>query len=144
MSLVIKRGPMFSDLSNLLEEVFMPHSTPFSGGMLKSPAVNVIEKENAFFIELAAPGLGKSDFKIEMQENQLSISAEKKSENQVEEGGKFTRKEFSFSSFKRTFTIPENKVLTDSIKAVYDNGILKVEIPKRMQEEPFKKLIEIA
>ena len=93
-----------------------------------NPSVNVIESENAFKLEVAAPGLAKEDFKVHVEDNLLTISAEKKIENE-EKTEKFLRREFGYTSFKRTFTLPEN-VNAGEVKAVYDNGVLNVNIPK--------------
>jgi len=107
------------------------------------PAVNVIEKENAFEVEMAVPGFKKSDFKIDVDKNTLSISSETKTENE-ETGEKFTRREFGYASFKRTFNIPES-VNTEAIAAEYKEGILKVELPKKEEAiDPGVKQIEIS
>lgn len=109
------------------------------------PAVNVIENTEAFRIEVAAPGLTKEDFKIELDNDILSISFEKKETEEVkDENEKFTRKEFSYSSFKRSFTIPETTVDGENIKADYENGILKLNLPKREEAKvKAKRTIEV-
>ncbi|WP_075603135.1 Hsp20/alpha crystallin family protein [Saccharicrinis aurantiacus] len=93
------------------------------------PAVNVKEDENKFDIEVAAPGMEKKDFKIELNHNVLTISSENmnKKEDDTE---KITRREFCYSSFTRSFTLP-NSVKDDGIKASYVNGILDISIPKK-------------
>ena len=95
----------------------------------KPPSANIIESEKDYHIELAAPGLEKKDFKIEMESGVLSISAEKKEEKK-EEGKNFSRREFSCNSFCRSFALPEN-LLTEKIEARYDNGILRLSLPKK-------------
>ncbi len=109
------------------------------------PAVNVIENDEAFRIEVAAPGLKKDDFKIELDNEILTISFEKKETEEVNDGNeKFTRKEFTYSSFKRSFTIPEATVDGEKIKADYDNGILKLNLPKREEAKvKAKRTIEV-
>ena len=103
------------------------------------PAVNVIETEKKFQLDIAAPGLTKEDFKIEIENKALTISAEKKVENETkDDNSAFVRREFGFSSFKRSFTLPEN-VDTGAILAQYNNGVLSIEIPKT---EP-KKLTQV-
>lgn len=102
-----------------------------------TPSVNVKENENEFTLEVAAPGLQKEDFKVELNENILSISAEKKTESN--EQVKFTRKEFSYSTFKRSFTLDEESVDSENIIAKYENGILNVSIPKKVKSEEEKK-----
>jgi HSP20 family protein len=106
------------------------------------PAVNIKETDTSFGIELAAPGKKKEDFNIEIDHNVLTISSEEKTEKEKTEG-KYTRKEFSYSSFRRAFTLPET-VNTESINATYENGVLYVALPKREEALPKpKRLIEI-
>lgn len=107
------------------------------------PAVNVYEDETGFRMEVAVPGMEKGDFKINLRDNILLISAEKKTEKQEEEKN-FTRREFNYSSFRRSFALPEN-VDQDNIKAEYNNGILHLTIPKMKKESaPEGKSIDIA
>ncbi|PTM08971.1 MAG: heat-shock protein [Bacteroidetes bacterium] len=100
------------------------------------PAVNLIDTANDYIVEMAVPGLKKSDFDINIDNKLLSISAEIKSEYEDVENENYTRREFGYSSFKRTFALPDS-VETDKISAKYDDGILKVNLPKR--EEAKKK-----
>jgi HSP20 family protein len=93
------------------------------------PAVNIAETENEFHIELAVPGLKKEDFKINLDKNVLSISAEKKTEN-VDEGKKYSKREYSYNSFVRSFTLPET-VDHAKIEAEYTDGILKLVVAKK-------------
>jgi HSP20 family protein len=97
--------------------------------VLFSPDANIVEGEKDFKIELAAPGLERKDFKIELDGGLLTISSEKKEEKE-ESQKNFLRKEFSYSSFSRNFTLPENSV-SDKIEAKYESGILNVIIPKK-------------
>lgn len=94
------------------------------------PNANVIEKSDSFEIELAAPGLTSKDFKAEINDGILNISAEKEEEF-TEKDKNFRRKEFSFSSFSRSFVLPEN-VASDKINADYKNGVLKLTLPKKV------------
>ena len=106
------------------------------------PAVNIKETDTSFGIELAAPGKKKEDFNIEIDHNVLTVSSENKSEKEETEG-KYTRREFSYSSFRRAFTLPET-VNTENINATYENGVLYVALPKREEALPKpKRLIEI-
>ena len=101
---------------------------------LSGPKVNIKESDEAYVLDMAVPGFKKSDFKIGLENEKLSISAEIK----VEEGEKeanFTRKEFSYESFKRTFILPET-VDQSAINANYNNGILTVSIPKKEEAKP--------
>ena len=100
-----------------------------SGGALMIPDANIVEKEKNFKIELAAPGLERKDFKVEVNDGILTISGEKEEEKK-EESKNYRRREFSYNSFRRSFTLPEN-CISDKIDAKYENGILRVLIPKK-------------
>lgn len=99
------------------------------------PRVNIRETKDAYFVEMAVPGLKKSDFRIDLDNQFLTIAAEWE-EGTREEGVHFVRREFEYASFKRTFTLPET-VKDDAIKAKYTNGIVSLHIPKR--EEAIQK-----
>jgi HSP20 family protein len=100
----------------------------FNTGMTL-PAVNIKENEEAFILEIAVPGMKKSDFNVDVDNKVLTISAEiEESKEHMEEV--YTRREFGYSSFKRTFTLPDTVEL-DSISATYTEGILNVLLPKR-------------
>lgn len=106
------------------------------------PAVNIKDNEKGFELELAVPGLKKDDFTVEVDNDVLTISSEIKSENE-ETKENYTRKEFSFSSFKRAFTLPET-VDGSKIDAKYEDGILKLTLPKKQEALPKpKRLISI-
>lgn len=100
------------------------------------PAVNIREDEKNYFLELAVPGMDKKDLKIDIDEDVLTISSERKNEVEDKQDG-YTRKEFSYTSFARSFYIPEN-VNKESINANYRDGVLTVSFPK--QEEEKKKI----
>ncbi len=96
---------------------------------VSTPAINVIESTDDFQIEVAAPGLDKQDFKIDLDNNVLTISSEKELKNE-EKDGRYMRREFSYSSFTRSFSLPE-AVNAEKIKANHKDGILRITIPKR-------------
>ncbi len=98
------------------------------------PAVNIKETDDAYLLDFAAPGYKKDDFVIELNNDVLTVSSEKKVEN-VEEEDNFTKKEFSYESFTRSFNLPE-LVEGDKIKATYKNGILEIKIPKKEEAKP--------
>lgn len=124
---------LLSDLFN--QDVFERATNRFS-----VPAVNLKETDNGYEIHLAAPGLKKEDFKISLEDKVLTISSEKSTESEEKED-KFTRKEYSYSSFSRSFTLPEN-IDTESVDAKYENGELRISLPKK--EKVAKKLIEVS
>ncbi|MBT8301685.1 MAG: Hsp20/alpha crystallin family protein [Maribacter sp.] len=141
MSIVKRNDVLFPSLMN---EIFKPD---WFGGLENSnrniPAVNIKENEKDFELELAVPGREKKDFEIEINENVLTISTESKAEENVEKEN-YTRREFVYSSFKRAFTLPET-VDEDSIKANYDNGILRFTLPKKAEALPKpKRMIELS
>ncbi len=99
------------------------------------PAVNVKENTDKFEIEVAAPGMKKEDFKIKLENNTLTISSERKDEKE-EKKENYSRKEFSYQSFQRSFTLPEGHIQSDKISAKYNDGILIIELPKREEVKP--------
>ncbi|WP_259069542.1 Hsp20/alpha crystallin family protein [Mucilaginibacter sp. X4EP1] len=118
-------NPFFSDVfDSILNDSFLGDKLA-----TRVPAVNISETESQFHIELAVPGLKKEDFKINLDKNILAVSADKKVEN-VEEGKKFSKREYSYNSFTRSFTLPE---VADAakIEAEYADGILKLNVAKK-------------
>ncbi|HSL87542.1 MAG TPA: Hsp20/alpha crystallin family protein, partial [Bacteroidales bacterium] len=107
----------------------------YSGRATSMPAVNIREDEKRFTLELAVPGIDKKDLKIDISEDILTISSESKNESEDNRDG-YKRKEFSYSSFSRSFQIPEN-VSKEKIDASYKDGVLSVVLPK-MEEEKNK------
>lgn len=110
-------------------------------GFKSLPAVNITEDDNAYTIEVAAPGLNKKDFKIDLEKNILTIASVGE-EKQDENNERYTRREFRYSNFSRSFTLPET-VESDKISAVHKDGILYVDIPK-MEEAKEKPARQIA
>ncbi|MFK7807209.1 MAG: Hsp20/alpha crystallin family protein [Saprospiraceae bacterium] len=131
-------APTFNNmLDQLFNDNFFPASrktgTVWNNSM---PAVNVKETNDHFELELAAPGFEKSDFNINIDKDVLTISSEQETKNEeTEENGKFTRREFSYSSFQRSFNLPET-VDSEKVSANYTNGILSIVIPKKEEEKP--------
>lgn len=123
-------GNLFDRFFN--NDVFNPD---FSTTNTTLPSVNIKETEDKFEVEVAAPGFEKKDFNIELNNRELSISSEKKEENEQKEGTRYTRREFSYQSFKRTFTLP-NTIASEQISAKYKDGVLRVEIPKLEEAKP--------
>jgi HSP20 family protein len=107
------------------------------GKVMNVPAVNVSETEKDFRLCIAAPGLEKKDFKVDAYDDMLTISAEQEKEQKEEKNGRFNRREYNYSSWSRSFTLPENCDY-GKIDAEYKNGELKIVIPKMEVKEPKK------
>jgi HSP20 family protein len=103
------------------------------------PSVNIYETEGDFHVEMAAPGMAKEDFKVELDNNTLTISSQKESEEVRDKDKNFQRREFSFQSFYRTFHLPDSAE-AEKINAKYTDGILKLVIPKK--EEAKRKPVK--
>lgn len=108
----------------------------FSGANSTLPSVNVTENNNEFLIDVAAPGLKREDFKVNYDNGILAISSEKKNESVSKSDEKVTRKEFSYESFQRSFSIAEQVIDAENIKANYTDGILHIVLPKREELKP--------
>lgn len=143
MTLVKRNSSLFPTFSSIFDDFFTNDWGLKNSPLATVPAVNIREDENAFTVELAAPGKNKEDFNINLDHNVLTISSESKNEKE-EKNANYTRREFSYSSFQRSFVLP-NSVDSDKISASYENGVLHITIPKK--EEAKKKpvrTIEIA
>jgi HSP20 family protein len=123
--------PTFSDLlDNFFEN---DPNNFFSKNNFNVPATNIVENENYFELELAVPGMKKEDFNIDVENNMLTISSEKQEENE-EKGKNYTRKEFVYGSFSRSFVLPKS-VDSEKIKAEYKDGVLSLNLPKKAEEK---------
>ena len=110
-----------------------------------APAINVIENENDYKVEVAAPGMTKEDFNVHLgEDNELVITMEKKNETKDENNKKYLRREFSYSKFEQAFVLPDD-VEKDKISANVTDGILTIDLPKRTPEEKAKinRVIEV-
>ncbi|MCK9421856.1 MAG: Hsp20/alpha crystallin family protein [Bacteroidales bacterium] len=116
-------------IADMVNNLFDNDLGDFFGKRFSDPAANIIENNESFELYIAAPGMIKDDFKINLENNILTISSEMQDEKR-EEGKNYTRKEFYYGSFSRSFTLPKTIDL-DKIKADYDNGILKIALPKK-------------
>lgn len=136
-SLVRTNGNSFSSIPSLLNDFFTEDWLDSSLANWRSagttlPAVNVKETNDDFRIEVAAPGMKRDDFKVELDNNVLTISSElENSHEERDKDGKYTRREFSYQSFQRSFSLPESKVEGNKISAKYSDGILHVTVPKK-------------
>lgn len=137
-----------NDLATLLDGIFNVDLPKFVNETSTSkyvPPVNILEKEDQFILEVAVPGVEKEAINVEVNDNMLTISKEKVDDKTeaTETASKFTRKEFNFSSFKRTFTLPET-VDAHLISATNTNGILSIVLPKKEEAKALKKNITIS
>jgi len=133
-----------SSLPSLLDDFFNTEKF-FDTDFFKRewvPAVNIAEKDNQYEVELSVPGMKKEDIQVHLDGGVLTVSGESKSEKEDKEK-KFTRREFSYSSFSRSFTLPENAD-ENSINAKYENGILKLTIGRKIKEQDQKKQIAVS
>ena len=136
---------MISDFfgSSLIDKDFFDWNSDLFPARLGTsvPRANIIETPKEYKLELAAPGLERKDFNVEVDNHVLKISAEKEEEKK-EKDGEYSRQEYSFSSFSRSFTLPED-AREGNIDAKYENGILKVSIPK-VKETPAKPALKVS
>jgi HSP20 family protein len=107
----------------------------FSNTNTTLPAVNIKDTKDDYIVEVAAPGMSKKDFKINLKDNLLTIASEKEHKKDEEDEG-YTRREYSYQSFSRSFTLPDNTVDSDKITAKYEDGELKIVIPKKEEAKP--------
>jgi len=140
--------PVFKtrSLPGLFDEFFNGNLLPNyieEGAWKSTPAVNIYETNEKFEIEIAAPGLEKEDFKIDLKNDYLLVYSEKKDKKEEKEKGKVVRSEFRYSSFQRSFALPKDIDAT-AINAIHKNGILIIELPKKVeQKDSLVRQIEI-
>lgn len=146
MSLMkLDQRSLLPSFSNIWEDFFGRDITDFSSQRMSVslPAVNIEEKPDKFLVCLAVPGMKREDFKIEVDHGILSISSEKEEKHEEKDQvGKFTRREFSYQTFKRSFTLPES-VKAAEVTAKYEDGILAIHLPKReeAQVHPVRQIV---
>jgi len=130
--------PRFNDMFDSMLEKNFDFDRFYGGSYGCLPKTNIMEDENVYKLEFVAPGMKKADFKVNLENNQLTVSAELETEENSE-NLKFTRKEFVARSFKRKFSVP-NTVESEKIKADYKNGILTVTLPKKEEVKMVKEI----
>jgi HSP20 family protein len=149
MTIVKRNGSLQSPFPTLFDDflnrdIFNWGLSNFSDTNTTIPAVNIKETSDNYVVEVAAPGMTKKDFKVVLEGNVITISSEKETQEQKEEA-KYTRREFSYQSFSRTFTLQKDVVDTEKIQAKYEDGVLHLLIPKKEQaKQKQPKLIEIS
>ncbi len=136
MTLVKRNGNLLNQLPMLFDDFFNRdlfnwENSNFSDTNTTIPAVNIKETPEHYEVEVAAPGMTKNDFKVELDGNTLTISSEKSNQKQNSESERFFRKEFSYQFFQRTLQLQKNVVDVDKIEAKYENGLLHLLIPKK-------------
>ncbi len=148
MALTRSNSSLFPGFTNFFDDFLnteLGHwrNQNFSSTNTTLPAVNIKEDDDQFTVEMAAPGMAKGDFKINLDNHLLTITSERKAENK-EENEKYSRREFAYHSFRRSFTLPESAD-SEKIQAKYENGVLEVQIPKKEEAKPQPpKQIEIS
>lgn len=149
MSLIKRNGNTFSSLPSLFDDFFSRElfnwgNNNFSSTSTTVPSVNIRETADNYEVEVAAPGMEKKDFKVTLDDNLLTISSAKQ-QNEEKKEHNYTRREFSYQSFQRSFELPKNVVDDDKIIARYENGVLYLTIPKREEaKQKAPRTIEIA
>lgn len=151
MTLVKRNGSLLNSMPVLFDDLFNRDlfnwgNLNFSDTNTTIPAVNIKETAENYEVEVAAPGMTKDDFKVQLDGNSLTISAEKRKEQKEErEDERYSRKEFSYQSFQRTFTLQKEVVDIDKIQAKYENGLLLLLVPKKEEaKQKSPRLIQIA
>ena len=135
-----KRSVLMPGFNDVFDSIF--NDSFFSDRMVtRVPAANISESAEHYHVELAAPGLKKEDFKISLERNVLSISVEQRTEDKQEERN-YAKREYSYSSFVRSFTLPESAD-ENGIQATYNDGVLAIDIPKREEAKTMSRQIEI-
>lgn len=150
MTLVKRNGNLLNPLPVLFDDFFNRDlfnwgNTNFSDTDTTIPAVNIKETAENYEVEVAAPGMTKKDFKVELEGNSLTISSERSHQKEEREDEHYSRKEFSYQSFQRTFNLQKGVVDIDNIQAKYENGLLHLLIPKKEEaKQKPPRLIQIS
>jgi len=135
-----KKNTNVPAFSNVFDSIF--NDTFFSDRMMtRVPAANISESKDHFHVELAAPGLKKEDFKLNLERNVLNISVEQQQQDEQQERN-YNKREFSYSSFVRSFTLPDSAE-QNGIQAKYQDGVLSIDIPKKEEAKMQSRQIEI-
>ncbi len=143
MTLVKVNNRPFGNLFNDFLNEFPVTARSFGQEFFAFPQTNIHETPEAYHLELNVPGRSKEDFKVEVEQGLLTISFEKKEQSSQTDDYKTLRREFEFKSFKRSFSV-EEKIDVDGIQAKYENGILKLLLPKKEESKPVARQISIA
>jgi len=148
MTLMKRNGTGFPSIPSMFDdffgrELFNWGNNNYSATRTTMPSVNIRETADNYEVEVAAPGMDKKDFRITLDGNLLTIVSEKEN-NTDEKDGSYTRREFSYQSFRRSFDLPKDVVDQENINARYENGLLKLIIPKKEEsKQKASRMIEI-
>ncbi len=143
MTLVKVNNRPFGNLFNDFLNEFPGAARSFGQELFAFPQTNIHETPEAYHLELIVPGRSKEDFKIQVEQGLLTISFDKKEETSSQDGYKTIRREFEFKSFKRSFSI-DDKVDVNGIQAKYENGVLKLLLPKKEESKQSARQINVA
>ncbi|TKK65539.1 Hsp20/alpha crystallin family protein [Ilyomonas limi] len=150
MTIVRRNGNLLNHLPTFFDDffnrdIFNWNTSNFSNTNTTIPAVNIKETGDNYEVEVAAPGMNKKDFKVQLDGNVLTLSSEKENEQQSSGDEKYITREFSYQSFYRTFTLQKDVVDADKIQARYEDGVLHLMIPKKEEaKQKPPRMIEIA
>ncbi|MGZ8557421.1 MAG: Hsp20/alpha crystallin family protein [Chitinophagaceae bacterium] len=150
MTIVKRNGNLHNSFPALFNDFFTRNmfnwgESDFSNTGTTIPAVNIKETNEGFEVEMAAPGMKKNDFKIELEGNLLTISSETSNQTGEKEGDRYSRREFSYQSFQRSFTLAKDVLDAEKIKAKYEDGMLHLSIPKKEEaKQKPPRLIQIS
>ena len=150
MTLVKRNGSLLNQMPVLFDDLFNRDlfnwgNQNFSDTNTTVPAVNIKESAENYEVEVAAPGMTKKDFKVELDGNSLTISSKRSTEKEEKDDERYSRKEFSYQSFQRTFTLQKDVMDIDKIQAKYENGLLHLLIPKKEEaKQKPPRLIQIS
>jgi HSP20 family protein len=142
----MRRNNLFPVMNTLFDDFFtrdLWNNNSSSATNTSIPAVNIRETNDNFMVEVAAPGMSKEDFTVELDGNLLTISSEKNETSEQKEDERYTRREFSYQSFERSFQLHKDVVDADRIEAKYENGVLHLLIPKKEEIRQKTRTIQI-
>jgi len=148
MSLIKKNRNSFNTVPALFDDfigrdLFNWGNSNYSSTQTTVPMVNIKESADNFEVEVAAPGMDKKDFKIQLDNNLLVISSQKENEEETQQDG-YSRREFSYQSFQRSFLLPKDVVDHDGILASYENGLLRLTLPQKEEaKQKGPRLIDV-
>ncbi len=141
MNIIKRNNPLFS---SIFDELFIENRLDATNcENFSKPAINILEKNTTFVIEIVIPGISKKDVSIEVEENTLKVSSKNSDENPTEDTTKYLRKDFDYKNFETKFILPQI-IDIENINATHVDGILAITLPKKVEEKAMKKMVEIS